>query len=92
MDLINIASSWAAFLKGTPETQNLMNYRLSKCETCPHKVQLSSAGAKILTTLNQSSSVFKCGLCGCPLAGLTAGPKNKCKDNRWGIAGTESMY
>lgn len=92
MSLINIASSWGNFIAGSEETKRLMEYRLHKCDTCPHKVQMDKLGRIIVSSINSQANTFKCNLCGCPLAALTAGPKNNCKDNRWGIAGTESMY
>ena len=92
MDLIRIGQSWGNYIQGSQETKKLMEYRLEKCDSCPHKKQMNALGEFLVTMINSEASTFKCGLCGCPLAGLTAHPGNSCKDNRWGPAGTESMY
>jgi len=88
MNLIQIAKSWYTFNKGSDYTKALMEKRLKICDTCPHKVQMNSLGRVILNKINEEGSIFKCDLCSCPLSALTAHPANKCKDNRWGVAGS----
>jgi len=84
MELTHIAQGWYNFVVGSPETKQLMAERLAICDGCPHKVQISSAGQVLLRAINQQASLYSCGLCGCPLAGLTAAPRKKCKAGKWG--------
>ena len=89
MNLFNIAKSWYEFQKGTQETRILMDKRLAICEKCPHKEQLSSIGKILVTSVNEQGSLYRCGICKCPLAAKTAHPQNTCPDNpsQWGMAG-----
>ena len=89
LNLINIAVSWYDFVKGNSYTKSLMEYRLNICDTCEHKQQINSLGKFLVTTVNESASIFSCGICKCPLAAKTAGLENTCPLNKWGIAGTE---
>ncbi len=88
MDLIQIAKSWYNFSHGTDATKALMNHRLSICDTCPEKVQMTLVGQVIVTGINAEASVYKCGKCNCPLSPKTAHPANTCPLGKWGVAGT----
>ena len=66
--------------------------RLAICDGCPHKVQISPLGQRIIQAINQSASTFVCGVCGCPLAGLTASPNASCKKGRWGVWHQDESY
>jgi hypothetical protein len=89
MNLYNIAKSWYEFQKADQETRILMDKRLAVCETCPHKEQLSSIGKLLVTSINEKGSIYRCGICKCPLAAKTAHPANTCPDTpqRWGMSG-----
>ena len=84
MELVHIAQGWYNFITGSPEVKQMMNRRLAICDSCPHKVEISPLGKKILKALNEKASTYVCGLCGCPLSGLTAAPKKRCKAGKWG--------
>lgn len=88
MNLVQIAKSWYSFAQGSDYTKLLMEKRLKVCDPCPHKKQMNKLGIVISNKINEDGSIYKCGLCDCPLSALTAHPANKCKDNRWGVAGT----
>jgi len=60
-----------------------MENRLSICDKCPSKLQMSPAGQLLTKVVNQESSTYYCGECGCPLAGLTAHKNNYCKLKKW---------
>lgn len=83
MNLLDIATGWYNYINGNIGTKQLMDQRLRICETCPNKIQLNQAGQLLITTINEEGSIYKCGLCGCPLAALTANPSSACKDKRW---------
>lgn len=90
--LIQIARSWFAFAKGEPYTKGLMQKRLAICDLCPEKEELSETGQVLVKVLNDEGSLYRCGKCGCPLAGLTAGSGNECPLKKWKKAGEESYY
>jgi hypothetical protein len=92
MNLLNIAESWYDFLTADFNTKELMRKRLAVCDSCTHKVQLNTAGKFIVTAINEEASIYRCGLCTCPLAAKTANPKNSCRIEKWGVAGTGEMY
>ncbi len=67
-----IALSWIAAFRPTPELKEIANYRIGKCNECPHKEYL-----KIIDS-------YICGLCNCPLNGKIFSPTaNSCPDKRW---------
>jgi len=87
MNLLEIASGWYHYINGNQSTRQLMDKRLQICESCPNKVQLSGTGQILVQSIHEEGSIYKCGLCGCPLAALTANPSSSCKDNRWPAVG-----
>lgn len=92
MKLIEIAIGWYNYAHGGSYIKNLMEKRLSICDGCPNKKQLSATGVIIVKLINEEGSMFQCGLCGCPLSALTANPASACKDNKWKPAGEESFF
>lgn len=86
--LTTIARSWYLFANGDQETRKLMSDRLAVCDQCPNKRQLGALGKAIVHAINQKTSVYQCGLCGCPLAAMTANPAVECREGRWNKAGT----
>lgn len=90
--LIQIARSWFAFAQGQPYTKGLMQKRLTICDTCNEKEQLSEAGQWLISIIKNEGSVYRCSLCKCPLAGLTAGTANSCPLQKWGPGGQESYF
>lgn len=91
-NLINIAEGWYNFLNADFHTQQMMKYRLNICDNCPNKVQMSPLGKKIITSIHEEGSTYRCKKCACPLSTKTASPKAKCPEGKWGVAGTEGMY
>jgi hypothetical protein len=87
--LSEIATSWYDFKEATDYTKQLMEHRLSICDSCTEKQQLNSLGKLLVTSVNEDASLFKCGKCNCPLSPKTAGLLNTCPLGKWGIAGTE---
>lgn len=83
MNLTHIAQSWYNFIKASPEHKQMIDTRLSICDTCPEKSQISPIGKILLQAINDKASTFYCGRCGCPLAGLTANPEARCKLSKW---------
>jgi len=90
--LVQIARSWFAFAKGEPYTQALMQKRLAICDTCDKKEELDELGQVLVKVLHKEGSLFRCGVCTCPLAGLTAGSANKCPLGKWKRAGEDSYF
>ena len=91
--LLQIVSSWFAFSQGEPYTKALMRKRLAICDTCTNKEALSSTGEVLLKVLTDDEDLFyRCGVCKCPLAGLTAGSTNQCPIGKWKRAGEESYF
>ena len=93
--LVQIAQSWYKFISAEEATKQLMEQRLAVCDTCPNKQQLTGVGKLLVGIVeNNKDNLFKCGLCGCPLSGLTAHPANKCSDNppKWDVAGAEPSF
>ncbi len=88
MNLVQIAKSWYQFTNADQETRALMQARLSICNGCEHKEMLNSLGQTIVQAVDPQASIYRCAVCKCPLAPLTAHPGNACKDGRWGVAGT----
>ena len=83
MKLALIAEGWVNFLTQPKELQELIKDRLAICDNCPEKVQIGSTGQLILTVLNEGASIYKCGVCKCPLSGKTAAVGSTCPLNRW---------
>mgnify|MGYP000007494600 FL=1 len=83
MNLIKIAQSWYDFIQASPETKQLMNLRLSICDGCQHKTEMSDLGKVLITAVNSAASTYSCGACGCPLSPKTANPANSCPLNKW---------
>lgn len=92
IDLKLIGQGWFNYMKGSSFTKNLMTKRLAICEQCPHKKQLSGTGKVIVQAIHEEGSIYRCGLCNCPLATLTAAPGAGCKDKRWAPVGDESYF
>jgi rubrerythrin len=90
--LIEIGQGWYNFIKGDSNTKQLMHVRLSVCDTCPSKKQLTPAGKVIIELLNKDGSIFMCKECGCPLSAKSANPESKCPLNKWPKLNTESYY
>lgn len=91
--LLQIAKSWFAFAEGTPYTKGLMQKRLAICASCENKEALTTIGGALVKVLtNEEDLLYRCGICKCPLAGLTAGTSNKCPVDKWKPAGEESYY
>ena len=89
--LKDIATGWYNFIVGGQDVKRMMQKRLAICDMCPNKRQVSQFGVAIIHALNEEGSTFKCGLCGCPLAGLTANPLSECQDGKWKAEGTNSI-
>jgi hypothetical protein len=83
MQLISIAKGWYNFINGTEEVKSLMQLRLNICDTCPDKVQLTTAGQKLIQAVNKEGSIYKCRLCTCPLAAKTNSPDEGCPAGKW---------
>jgi hypothetical protein len=93
MNLIQIAQSWYAYLKGSPYTKQLMAKRLEICDGCEYKVMINAAGKVIVSLItNEPDGQYSCGACGCPLVGKTAGASNECPKGKWKAAGDESFF
>lgn len=83
MKLTEIARGWANFLIQPNDVQALAKERLSICDACPFKKQLTSLGAVIISTLNDQASTFLCSKCGCPLAAKSVNPGSECPLGKW---------
>lgn len=83
MKLGQIALSWYDFIAATPETKQLMAFRLSICDTCEHKAEMNTFGKIIMSMINSEASTYYCGNCKCPLAAKTANPDNACPLGKW---------
>ena len=83
MNLVEIAKGWYHFINATLSHQQMMQFRLSICDGCESKKQLSPMGQAVLLSINQAASTFYCGECKCPLAGKTASPSSKCPLGKW---------
>jgi hypothetical protein len=81
--LKDIAIGWYNFTNATSEIRKVMEKRLAVCDGCPNKVQVSPAGAFIMSFINDENNLFKCGLCGCPLGPLASHPIPQCQANKW---------
>ena len=74
LKIVEIAKAWIAAANPTPKQQQTANYRISVCETCPHRSYIKTA------------DTHTCGLCGCPLNKKIFSPKpglEACPDKRW---------
>jgi hypothetical protein len=74
LKLVEIAKAWIAAANPTPEQQQIANYRISICDNCPAKKELSQF------------NTYVCGLCGCPLDKKIFSPlpgEQACPDKRW---------
>ena len=83
MKLTEIAVGWYNFIKASPAHQQMINYRLSVCDSCEYKYQLSPIGKKLVEAVNNKASTFYCGQCGCPLSSKTANPDSVCPLAKW---------
>ncbi len=81
--LTQIALGWFHFVKGDPATRQYMSERLAICDLCHRKEQLSESGTLLMSSINQTSSLFKCGVCQCPLSPKTAAPNESCPLGKW---------
>lgn len=80
-----IAQSWYEYATGNQHTKDMMLKRLEICNGCPHKKQLNALGVLIVSSINQEGNLFKCGLCGCPLAAKVSHPSNICEAGKWSL-------
>lgn len=69
-----------------------MKNRLSVCDVCPSKVEVSALGQILSKALNLPDSAFMCKECHCPLGAKTSATREKCPLGKWDIAGTENFY
>lgn len=83
INLLEIATGWYKFIQGSKATRSLMQSRLNKCSKCIYRQQLDKTGRVLVQAIHKEGSVYKCGLCHCPLAGLTANPMSSCKAGKW---------
>ena len=84
MKLVEIATGWTNFIGANPQHQQMIEYRLSICDTCPSKRQLSPIGKRVVEAINDKASIYYCGQCKCPLASKSAAPTASCPLNKWG--------
>lgn len=66
--ITEVIRPWYSYLNATEEAQALADERLALCDTCVHKHQISPAGQAVITTINVSSSIYRCEDCSYPLA------------------------
>ena len=74
LKIVEIAKAWIAAANPTPEQQAIAEYRISVCDSCPHK------------SYQKHLDMFTCGLCGCPLNKKIFSPlkgEQACPDKRW---------
>lgn len=83
MKLIDIAKGWFNFIKASPADKAMIDARLSICDTCPLKAQVHAVTKMAITSMNAQGSVYYCRQCGCPLAGKTANPGERCPVGKW---------
>ena len=83
MNLAEIAKGWFNFIQASPSHQQMISERLTACDTCPHKMQLSPFGKRLVEAINDKASTFYCGECGCPLSAKTANPDSECPLAKW---------
>jgi hypothetical protein len=83
MKLSEIAEGWLNFISQPEEIQGLIKDRLEICDTCPEKIQISAIGQKLLTAINNKTSIYKCGVCHCPLSAKTAAVGSTCPNKLW---------
>lgn len=84
MNLIEIATGWALYLKSSEETKERIRKRLEVCDTCEEKEQVPPTGAAIIKTIrNDPKNLFRCHLCKCPLAALASNSKPACRAKKW---------
>lgn len=74
LKIVEIAKAWIAAANPTPKQKAIAEYRISICNTCPHK------------QYHKHIDMFTCGLCGCPLNKKIFSPlsgEESCPDKRW---------
>ena len=82
--LIQIASAWYNYTTASPLVRQKMEQRLTICDTCSNKEQIDRfTGALIKVVGNKEDAQFRCKLCKCPLATLSAGGIRNCKAGKW---------
>jgi hypothetical protein len=90
ISLVNIAKGWYNVINGVnPE---LALKRLEICDSCEYKTQMNSAGAVLVTALDQEASTYYCADCGCPLAAKTTVAAEKCGQGKWNAQTDQSYY
>lgn len=62
-----------------------MEQRLTICDRCEHKKQVSMVGEALAIEFNDPNNLFKCNLCQCPLGAMSALPKPTCKAKKWPV-------
>jgi len=90
--LTQIASGWFNFVQSSPEHQQMITYRLSLCDKCDDKKQLSPIGKRLIQAINEQASIFYCGICHCPLASKSSSPAASCPMNKWAAWITPQTY
>ena len=83
ISLVEVATGWFNMVNSTPDIKELAKRRLAICDICPSKIQLSTAGQLLITTLNSEASTYLCEECGCPLAAKVCNKHSKCPLNKW---------
>ena len=74
LKLVEIAKAWIAAANPTPEQQQIADIRISICDSCPNKKEISHL------------NTYVCGMCGCPLSKKIFSPlpgEQACPDKRW---------
>jgi hypothetical protein len=87
LNLVDIGRGWIEYAKGSGDTRALMESRLKVCDRCPNKELQGRLGRWLTGIVNKKGSLYRCGICKCPLSPLTANPGSACKDKRWFPAG-----
>lgn len=84
--LLEIASGWYNMIRATPELQEMAKERLTICDSCPAREELTGATADVISiaTRTQTGAVlYRCGKCGCPLSAKTLSPASHCPLGKW---------
>jgi hypothetical protein len=82
MDLLDIAKSWYSFTTQPKELIKRAEECIQICDPCENKIQVSPIGQTLLGLINKESSVFRCTICSCPLAGKVFS-ESGCPAGKW---------